>query len=184
MDLEALLAAIVDIIGSKLIVFLFSAVIIVMALKKMLQKSNKQKLLLADARFNGACFFHKTIRSPMAVSPEGLIGIVLDSASQPIVVSIKDITEFRMMSDGCVIARGDKNDPDGIFSKDATATMGQSIQVKTKGINILFSDKDGLVYNVPLFVSTLRRRIVPSEFLQNEIKQLLSVLEEIEKNLL
>ena len=184
MDIEALLALIVGTISSKLTVILFSVVIIVVALKAMLQKSNKQKFLMTDARFNNARFFHKAIRSPMAVSPEGLIGIVLDSVPQPIVVNIKDITEFRIMSDNCVIARGDKNDPRGVFSKDATATVGQSIQVKTKGINILFCDKDGFVYNVPLLVSTLRRRIVPSDFLQTEIKQLLSALEEIEKKLL
>ena len=177
MDPEALLALIVEIIGSRLSVIVFSVIIIVVALRVMRQKSNKLKLLMADARFNNAKFFHKAIKSPMAISSDGCIGIVLEAASQPIVVKIKDITEFRIMSDDCVIARGDKNDPDGVFSKDATLTVEQSIRAKTKRINMLLSDKDGYIYNVPLFVSTLRKRIVPTESQQNEIKLLLNALE-------
>ena len=179
MDIGALLALIVDIIGSRLSVILFSVFVVVVALRVMRQKSNKLKLLMADVRFNNAQFFHKAIRTPMAISLDGYIGIALDSVSQPIVVHIKDLTEFRMLSDNCVIARGDKNDPGGIFSNDATATVEQSIQVKTKRINILLSDKDGLVYNVPLLVSSLRRKIIPTESLQNEIKGLLSAMENI-----
>ena len=181
MDPEALTTLIVEIIGSRLTVIVFSVIIIVVAIRVMRQKSGKLKLLMADARFNNAQFFHKAIKSPMAISSDGYIGIVLETASQPIVIKIKDITEYRMMSDDCVIARGDKNDPKGVFSKDASLTVEQSIQVKTKRINMLLSDKDGYIYNVPLFVSTLKKRIAPTESQQNEIKQLLSVLEDTGK---
>ena len=179
MNPEALLTLIVEIIGSRLSVIVFSVIVIVMVFRIMRQKSNKLKLLMADARFNNARFFHGAIKSPIAVSPDGYIGIVLETVSQPIVIQIKDITEFRMMSDDCVIARGDKGDPEGIFSKEATATVEQSIRVKTKRINMLLSDKDGLIYNIPLLISSLKKRIIPTESLQNEIKGLLNTLEEV-----
>ena len=181
MDYEAVQGMIIEIMSSRLTIFIVFLLIIVISIAVKKIRDNKVKILLADERFRDAKLFVSEIKSPVIISPNGYIGIAMENSAVPVVAHIKNLRKMVASSDDFVIAQNDDDDPNGFLFTNIASRVASSLQKKTKKINLVLIDEDKTLFDISLFVSTLRRAIVPGPSKQNAIKQLLNALEEAEK---
>ena len=182
MDIRSIQDMILEIMNSKLLVILVFVLIIAFALKAIKQRGNKVKLLMEDDRFKNANFFVSDIKSPMAISQSGYVGVAMENFTVPFVMHIKDLKKMTLISDIFKIAESDEEDPGGLLFGDIQTKAGFALKQKQKEIILVLTDAHGSVLSIPLFVSTLRKAVVPGVRQQNAMKQLLGKLEEVEKS--
>jgi hypothetical protein len=181
MDFGAMWNKVSEITNSYLPGVFLLAVAAVISIRAMRQKNIKLKRLMADNRFRGSKPFAHEIKSPLVISPDGYIGVVIDTVSTPVVTDIRELTKITVTSNDSKIAGTDEDDPEGLLFTDIAARAAFGLKQKTKRINLILLNTVGQTLNIPLFTSTLRKAVELSEAKQTAIKQLLKTLEEVEK---
>jgi hypothetical protein len=184
MDILGVLEGFFIFVSSKAGVILFCVAVIIIYLRSRRKKKNKIKLLSKDDRFKNSKVFDKLIKTPITVSPNGYIGIAFENYSNPVIIFIKDICDFKIMQDDIAVLRGGESSKGELLFAGAVSMLEKSFSVKAKRINMLINGKDGVLYNVPVFASSIGKGIMPGNSLKEEIKRLLDALVESEKNVL
>ena len=182
MDFNEILNRVSEITNSYLPGVLLLALAAVLSIRAMRQKNGKLKRLIADNRFRDAKPFFSEIKSPMLISPDGCIGIVMDNVSAPVAADIRELKKVTVTSNDNKIAETDEDDPRGFLFTGIASGAAFGLKQKTKRLNLILSRADGQVLNIPLFTSTLRKAVELSDAKQTAIKQLLETLEEVEKS--
>jgi hypothetical protein len=184
MNTESILSRLFEIINSRnkiyIIIFAIAALI---TLVSMYKRKKKIKFLMASEKFKDSEFFREGIKSPMAISQDGYIGIVVDVISVPVVINIRDITEFGLVSGKNSIAAGRAEDPGRLLFSGLASIAEQKSMMKHKKLNLILCEKDDLVYNIPLYASSIKTMFFPGNPVPKEILRLLGALEEAEKKI-
>ena len=181
MDFEIIWNRLTEIMNSWLPGILLLVLAAALSIRAMRQKNSKLKRLMADDRFRDSKSFVSEIKSPMVISPNGYIGIVIGAVSVPIVVDIRELKKITVTSNDNKIAESDEDDSHGLLFTDIALKAAFGLKQKTKRINLILSDTGGRVLDIPLFSSTIKKAVELSDAKQNAIKGLLKTLEEIEK---
>lgn len=181
MDINSIKDSIFAIMDSNAAVFLFATLIVVLTVKAKRQKGKKLKQLLSDDRFKEAKIFDKNIKSPIAISSTGCMGISLEHIPAPVIFYIKDIKKLMLTAnDNLMIDRNEENTGKILFGGVASK-VAPVLQQKLKKLNLIVIDEDETGLNIPLFDSTLKKSIRLTPTQQETIKQLLQEIEAVEK---
>ena len=184
MDFSALIGKISGLLNSRLIVFLFCIFIAALNVYKMAAKSKRLKNIIADERFNESSFLLKSLRSPIVISSDGYLGIIIEKNDNPLIIHLNDISSFRIISGEYVIVRGGEKKEGELLFNDSVSTLEESLPQKTKWIVLNFTDKNDSQYYIPLFATNAAASgKKPNPTVQLEIKQLLNMLKEVENNI-
>jgi hypothetical protein len=180
MDFGAIVDTVFEFMRTAWASIIFSIVVIVIAVTTMVKKNNKTKLLKEDDRFIYAKIFTMDIKTPIAVSDDGLIGFILPNISYPVVLSIKDLKRIVFSTNNFIVADS-STEESGLLFRNIVSRIGAVMDVKTKNVSLKLWDSDNSEFEIPLFVNSLKRALIPNERQQKRIKALLSALEETEK---
>lgn len=182
MDINAIRDKLIQIVNSNALVILFFIFIIALTIKSKTQKNKKIKILSADDRFKYAKFFTSEIKSPLAISSTGCIGVTLDNVPAPLIIYIKDIKRIILSINNLILIDRDGDSSGNFLFSGVALKVASTLQQKLKKVTLILYDNNDSVLNIPLFVSTLTRAIILSDSKQGAIKQLLQTLEEVERN--
>ena len=143
-------------------------------------KRIRMKSLIADARFKNAKTFRFGIETTMAISDDGLIGIV-NVSLETITINIKDIEGFEVHISRYIIPNAGAAECGGLLFAGVGNRLKQILeQEKTKGVVFFVRLKNDGILNISLFKGT-RLKTKPTGANQNIIVQLFKTLEEVEK---
>jgi hypothetical protein len=157
---------------------------IVIAIINVSLKSKKSKALLTDERFKNAKIFKSAIKTPIAISEEGFIGIINVLLPEPTVIHIKDINGFDLIVDGQNVANIGGAVVGGLLFGGIGALIGASSKKeKINKITLVFklNNFNNPTMEIPLLVSETKKGSMIYNMTQEEIRQLLSTLEYVEK---
>lgn len=181
MIFEAVWAKAHELLGTKLPVVVIVVVIGILYLTLDAVKGKKAKRLMADARFKDAKIF-KSGDFSIFVSPSGYAGIIT-ALSKPQIVNIKDVKEYAVVSDGRIIAGGNKN---GTIFEQASLKVADGLKEPAQAVELVLKlNNENPALNITLYsrASSKGGKTAMNDTAQNEIKQLLSALENAEKDI-
>ena len=145
-------------------------------------KGRKIKLLMSDERFKEARLFKGGIATPIAISREGLIGVVPSAFTIPIITNMKTIIGYEIFFDGhSIIKSGEVGKKELVF-KGIALLMEERLRVRVRKIMLSFIMKNDYALNLYLFNASTRPTSAMSNSTRDIILEIFTMLEEVEKN--
>jgi len=155
-----------------LFVFLIAAVY--MGIKKI-----KMQSLINNERLTNVKRFRFGVETSMAISEEGLIGLV-NFKLETLTINIKDIAEFEIILNKYCITNAKVNKNDGILFSGVSGRIKQILaDDKFKEINLILRLKNSRVFGISLFKATRMKRVIETK--QDTILQMFDTLEAVER---
>ena len=142
-------------------------------------KKVKVQSIIRDERFSNAKKFIFGVETSMAISEEGLIGMV-NFKLETLTVYIKEIAEFEMLLNKYIITGAKGSKSDGILFSGVSSKIKPILaDEKFKEINLIIRLKNDRIFGIRLFKATRQKRVI--EVKQDNIIQMLETLEAVER---
>jgi len=181
MNITSLWNSIVVFINTNLDKVIAIAVSVLFFLIYTMIKGRKVKLLISNKSFKDAKLFKSHIDSTIAISKDGLIGIVDGVYSS--VINIKDINSFGITIDGNDVFKNIKGNIDDVLFNDAADKVKQKLKEETKDISLFIVSNNDVYFGLKISLLNFGKyERIPSDEAQDEIMQLLYELRNIDKN--
>jgi len=143
-------------------------------------KKIKMKFLIADGQLRNAKTFGFGIETSMAISDEGLIGII-NFKFQTVTMHIKDIAEFEILISRYCITNGKPSENKGILFNGVGERLRPILESdKMKDIAFIIKLKSGRILSMNLFKGTMLKNR-PTDAYQYKIVQMFELLENVER---
>jgi hypothetical protein len=155
---------------------------IILAIFYLKGKKKASNSLLADKRFKNAKIF-KVIKTPIAISEDGYIGIV-DVFLPPTIIHIKDVNGFELIVDSQKVADVDATVTDHWLFRDMktiTTTTSQREEIHNMTLLFKMNDFNNPTLKIPLIIGTTKKGSMYYNMIQDNINEILSTLEIVEK---
>ena len=144
-------------------------------------KRRKVKLLLSYEKFRNAKLFRDEITTPMAISPEGYLGVVPSPFSPPLIMEIKSAIGYEIFFDGHSVEKLEKAGKNELVFIDIGKKIEERLKTQTKKITAAFSTKNGYTLTVVIYNSSRRLTSAMRDSSRNTIKEFFQTLEETER---
>jgi len=174
-----------DLMNTRQAYITYFAVFLLLVFCYQMLKNKRIKLLMTDEKFINAKLFRSTLTMPIAISPEGYVGIVRGPFLQSIMVPMRHIKGFELLFDGHSIVKKLDSAKDELVFTDLASMMEIHKHEKTQKINlVLYLNKkiENCVLDVSLY-GTSKLSSAVHEKVRVEIKELFLTLEEVEKSI-
>jgi len=168
---------------SIIMISIVSVVVVAIVIYLIIQRK-KVKLMMSDERLRNAKLFDSY--KSFAISPDGFIGIV--NVPKIIIFHIKEIIGFQIAFDNEKIA----NDTSILLFDNIISKIEPFLGRRIKDIRLMLNKEDNTLLEIPLLISNTtttggksRRKTIIleiSESRQNEIKEVLSTFESVERS--
>ena len=162
--------------------YVYAALIFIIFIVHRALKGRKIKLLMSDERFKDSTLFRAGIATPMAIAANGHIGVVPSAFTIPIIINIRSIIGYEIFFDGHSIAKSGNIGKNELVFEGTAAFMEERLKVRVKKVLLAFNMKNDLALNVYLFNASTRPTSAMNDSSRSKIKEIFSMLEEVEKN--